>query len=134
MDVLIDGVTETVKNEIKKVGFLGALLAALVTSLVKPVISSIVKDISREELEEQEEDVWLKCFSSAPSFKQYRDYYFNDEPRFNSLPRIKDGAYVINLYHKSSKGTHSVSLFVDKNIAIYFDSFWIEYIPQDVLN
>ena len=81
----------------KKVGFLGALLAALVTSLVKPVISSIVKDISREELEEQEEDVWLKCFSSAPSFKQYRDYYFNDEPRFNSLPRIKDGAYVINL-------------------------------------
>ena len=25
-------------------------------------------------------------------------------------------------------------LFIDKNIAIYFDSFGIEYIPQEVLN
>ena len=46
--VLIDGVTETVKHEIKKQegGFLGALLAPLATSLVQPVISSVVKDIS----------------------------------------------------------------------------------------
>ena len=29
-----------------------------------------------EELEEQEEDIWIKSFSSAPSFKQYRDYYY----------------------------------------------------------
>ena len=43
--VLIDGVTETVKHEIKKQegGFLGALLAPLTTSLVQPVISSVVK-------------------------------------------------------------------------------------------
>ena len=46
--VLTDGVTETVKHEIKKQegGFLGALLAALVASLVQPVISSVVKGIS----------------------------------------------------------------------------------------
>ena len=43
--VLIDGVTETVKHEIKRQdgGFLGALLAPLGASLVQPVISSIVK-------------------------------------------------------------------------------------------
>ena len=43
--VLIDGVTETVKGEIKKQegGFLGALLAPLAASLVQPVISSAVK-------------------------------------------------------------------------------------------
>ena len=52
----------------------------------------------------------------------------------NNLPRIKDGAYVINLDDRNSKGTHWVSLFIDKNIAIYFDSFGIEYIPQEVLN
>ena len=47
--VLIDGVTETVKDEIKKQegGFLGALLAPLIASLLQPVISSAVKGISR---------------------------------------------------------------------------------------
>ena len=35
---------------------------------------------------------------------------------------------------KKSKGTHSVSLFIDRNTSVYFDSFGIEYIPQEVLN
>ena len=48
LGVLIDGVTETVKDEIKKEegGFLGALLAPLVASLVLPVKSSVVKGTS----------------------------------------------------------------------------------------
>ena len=40
---------------------------------------------------------------------------------------------MINVDEKS-KGKHSVSLFIDRNTAIYFDSFGIEYIPQEVLN
>ena len=43
--ILIDGITETVKHEIKG-GFLSALLAPLDASLVQPVISSVVKSIS----------------------------------------------------------------------------------------
>ena len=45
---LFDGVTETVKDEIKKQegGFLGALLAYLVASLVQPVICSAIKGIN----------------------------------------------------------------------------------------
>ena len=35
---------------------------------------------------------------------------------------------------KKSKGTQWVSLFIDRNTAVYFDSFGIEYIPQEVLN
>ena len=57
-----------------------------------------------EELEEQEEDIWIKIFSSASSFKQYRDFnYFNCQPIFNSvfstnnLSRTKDTANMINL-------------------------------------
>ena len=44
--VLIDGVTQTVKDEIKKQegGFLGALLSPLAASLVQPV--SVVTSIS----------------------------------------------------------------------------------------
>ena len=46
--VLIDGVTEPVKHEIKRQEgrFLGALLAPLAASLVQPVSSSVVKGIS----------------------------------------------------------------------------------------
>ena len=45
---VIDGVTETVKHEIKKQKgrFLGALLAPLATSLVQLVNPSVVKGIS----------------------------------------------------------------------------------------
>ena len=44
-DVLTDGVTKTIKYEIKKQegGFLGALLAPLTTTIMQPVISSVVK-------------------------------------------------------------------------------------------
>ena len=46
--ILIDGVTEIVRHEIKKQEgrFLGALLAPLAGLLVQPVISSVVKGIS----------------------------------------------------------------------------------------
>ena len=35
---------------------------------------------------------------------------------------------------KRSKGTHWVSLFFDRNTAVYFDFFVIEYTQQKVLN
>ena len=43
-NVLIDGITETVKHEIAR--FLDALLALLAASLMQPVMSSVVKGIS----------------------------------------------------------------------------------------
>ena len=47
LNVLIDGITKTVKHDIRKQegGFLPALLAPLAASLVQPVISSVVKGI-----------------------------------------------------------------------------------------
>ena len=51
-----------------------------------------------------------------------------------NLSRIKDGMYMINLDETQSKGTHWVSLFINKYIAKYFDCFAIEYIPQEVLS
>ena len=46
--VLIDGITQIVKHEIKNLEcwFLLVLLAPLVASVVQPVISSVVKGIS----------------------------------------------------------------------------------------
>ena len=40
----------------------------------------------------------------------------------NNLPRIKDGAYVKNIDGKS-KGIHWVSVLIDRNTAVSFDSF-----------
>ena len=66
--------------------------------------------------------------------------YLNHDPKFNgvlsktNLPKIKGEAYVINFDDENSKETHWVSLFIDKNTAVYFDSFRIECIPQEVLN
>ena len=51
----------------------------------------------------------------------------------DNLPTMKDEAYVISLDDKQSRGTHWVSLFVDRNEAVYFDSLEIECIPQEVL-
>ena len=117
------------------------MLAPLATSLVQPVIFSILKGISGRGVRRAGRGYTIKIFSSTPSFKQYKiTNYFNNDPKFNgvflrkNLHRIKDEAYVINLDHKNSKGTHWVSLFIDRNIALYFDSFAIEYIPLDVLN
>ena len=47
----------------------------------------------------------------------------------NNLSLIKNGAYVINLDNKKSKGRHCVSLFIDRNTAVYLYSC----IPEKVL-
>ena len=52
----------------------------------------------------------------------------------NNLLTIKHEKYVINLNDKRSRGTNSVSLFIDRNTVVYFDSFIIDYILQDVLS
>ena len=39
-----------------------------------------------------------------------------------------------NLDDKKSKGTHWVSSFIDRSTAVYFDSFGIKNIPQDLLS
>ena len=64
--------------------------------------------------------------------------YYQSEPRFNSvyskdsLTKIKDGDYIINLDEYSHTGTHWVALYVNNNYATYFDSFGVEHIPKEI--
>ena len=68
---------------------------------------------------------------------KYKKYYQN-EPRFNgvylrdNLPRITDGAYVINLDEYSDIVTHLLALYVQNNDVTYFDSFEAEHIPKEI--
>ena len=51
----------------------------------------------------------------------------------NNLPKkIKDGAYVINLNEYAGVGTHQIALFCKKNEVVYFDSFGVEHIPEEI--
>ena len=65
--------------------------------------------------------------------------YYKSEPRFNgvfsrdNLPeKIQDGAYVINLDEYADVGTHSIALFCKKTEIVYFDSFGVEHIPEEI--
>ena len=65
--------------------------------------------------------------------------YYKNEPRFNgvysrdSLSKIKDGAYVINLDKHYDIGTHWVAFWVNSNNNVtYFGSFGVEHIPKEI--
>ena len=49
-----------------------------------------------------------------------------------NLPKINDGAYVINLDESSDTGTHWVALWLHNNNVTYFDSFRVEHIPKEI--
>ena len=61
--------------------------------------------------------------------------YYQNQPKFNgvysrnNLPKIKEGACVINLEFKSI-GKHWIALYVYANDIVYFDSFVVEHIPK----
>ena len=65
--------------------------------------------------------------------------YFKDVKSFNgvysrnNLPKLKNGAYLINLDHSENTGTHYVVVFVMGDEVIYFDSFGVEYIPKEIM-
>ena len=64
--------------------------------------------------------------------------YYQNEPKFNgvysrnNLPKIKDGAYVINLDECKLTGTYWVALYVNGNKIIYFDTVEVEHIPKEI--
>ena len=67
--------------------------------------------------------------------------YYQNESRFNGVysrdnfpKKVKDGAYVINLHEHADLSTHWNALYLSNNDVIYFDSFAVEHIPQEVIH
>ena len=51
----------------------------------------------------------------------------------NNLPKkIKDGAYIINLDEYVDVGTHWIALFCNRNGIVFFDSFGVEHILEEI--
>ena len=48
------------------------------------------------------------------------------------LKKSKDGSYIINLDEYADVGTHWIALFSKKNEIVYFDSFGVEHILEEI--
>ena len=67
------------------------------------------------------------------------EMYYENERRFNgvflrnNLPlKIKDGAYVTYFDEYADVGTHWIALFCNRNEIVYFDSFGVEHVPEEI--
>ena len=65
--------------------------------------------------------------------------YYQNKPRFNGVfsrnnlaKKIKDGAYVIKLDEYADVGTHWIALFCSRSEILYFDSFGIEHVLEEI--
>ena len=65
--------------------------------------------------------------------------YYQNEPRFNdvysrnNLPKkIKDGAYLINIYKYADVGRHWIPLFFNRSEIVFFNSFGVEHILEEI--
>ena len=65
--------------------------------------------------------------------------YYKNEPRFNGVysrnnlsKKIKDGAYLINLDEYGNLGTYWIALFCKRSEIVYFDSFGVEHVPEEI--
>ena len=60
------------------------------------------------------------------------EFNFNGAYSRNKLPKIKDGAYVINLDAFKSIGIHLIALHANNSNITYLDSFRVEHTPKDI--
>ena len=144
-NILLKGVTETVKNETKSM-LLGTLGASLLGNLLtgkgfaragsgNNKGKSVLRAGYGNKL--KKESGFLIPPHLLTNFDTQK--YYQNKLRFNgvysrnNLPKqIKDRAYVINLDEHKDTGTHWVALFCKKNETVYFDSFGVEQIPEEI--
>ena len=65
--------------------------------------------------------------------------YYENEPRFNGVfsrdnvpKKIKDRTYKINFDEYADVGTHCIALFCNTSEIVYFDSFDVEHVPEEI--
>ena len=125
-NILLEGVTKIIKHETKeqKGGFLSMLLGTLGANLLGNLFTG--KGIVRA-------GTGNKKGKGIARTSTGRQWDFNTTSSFNNLPKkIKNGAYVINLDEYADVGTHWIALFCNRNEIIYFDSFGVKHIPEEI--
>ena len=147
-NISLKGVSKTIKNETKKQkgGFLSLLLSTLGASSLGNLLAGKVivragsgnkkrKGIVRAGTGKKMG--FLMPHHPLTNFEILR--YCQNEPRFNgvfsknNLPKIiKDVGYVINLDEYENVDTNWIGLFCNRNEIVYFDSFGVEHVPEEI--
>ena len=147
--ILLKGVNKTIENETKEQrgGFLSMLLGNLGASLLSNLLTGVKRIMRAGDGIVRAGDGIVR--GGEGSKKNNLNLLLPFHPLTNieisgyyNLPKtIKKGAYVISLDEYENTGTHWVSLFVKPKYTtessslertIYFDSFSIEHIPQQI--
>ena len=144
-NILLKGVTKTIKNETRKYrgGFLGTLVGTSGSILLANVLSGMGivrtssgnkkgKGIIRAGYGKEWHSHPLKSFEIQK--------FYQNEPRFNlfffkrliCLKKSRMWAYVINLDEYADVGTHWIALFCNRSEIVYFDSFGVEHVPEEI--
>ena len=82
-------------------------------------------------------------FNTASSFSKFWNtkvlWEWTNESRFDgvysrsNLPKKTNfWAYIINLDEYADVGTHWIALFCNKNEIVYFDSFGVKHVPEEI--
>ena len=120
---MIKGVSKAIKDEAKepKVEFLSILLGTLGASLLGNLLTGkgVKSKIPGQGVIKMGEGTiraGTKIFSVTSPLTNFKIQKYQIEPKFkgiysrNNLPKIKDGAYIINLNEYRSAGTHWIVL------------------------
>ena len=80
---------------------------------------------------------YLMPFHPLTNFEIQR--YYQNELRFNGVfsrnnfpKKIKDGVYVMTLDEYANVGTHWIALFCNRNETLYFNSFGVEHVLEEI--
>ena len=73
----------------------------------------------------------LSNFETQKTYKKNAKFYVVYSR--NNLPKVKGGAYIINLDEYESIGIHWIALYVNYNNVTYFDSFRVEHITKEII-
>ena len=80
---------------------------------------------------------YLMPFHPLTNFEIQR--YYQNELRFNGVfsrnnfpKKIKDGVYVMTLDEFANVGTHWIALFCNRNETLYFNSFGVEHVLEEI--
>ena len=73
----------------------------------------------------------LSNFETQKNYKKNAKFYVVYSR--NNLPKVKGGAYIINLDEYESIGIHLIAFYVNYNNVTYFDSFRVEHITKEII-
>ena len=136
-NILLKEVSKIIKNKTKeqKGGFLSMMLGNWGASLLGK------RNVRAELLQKRKRDckswLWKRMGFLIPPHPLQK--YYENKPRFNwvfsrdNLPKkIKDLTHLINLDEYADAGTHWIALFFNRSKIVYFSSFGVEHVSEEI--